>query len=254
MISLKHLFTSPKADGADVTRVKPSDWNAEHALLISSGTVLGRPAGATPDPGPAEEIPVSSLIPTGAIMAFGGTVAPTGWLLCQGQSISRTTYAALFAAISTNFGGSGTVFNVPDLRGYVPAGVGGNGAGGGLEGISFSKTTVGGFGGSGKFTQTTATLPSHQHAHTLSVSDPGHNHQFRIDDSGDYTTGTIVHPMTVWTSGSAQYSGTGSWLRTAAMNNAKAGVSMTGSISSYGGGTAHSITQPTMLVNYIIKT
>ena len=56
--------------------------------------------------------------PIGAILAFGGSSAPAGWLLCQGQAISRTTYAALFAVIGTAFGaGDGsTTFNVPDLR------------------------------------------------------------------------------------------------------------------------------------------
>ena len=42
--------------------------------------------------------------PIGAILAFGGATAPAGWLLCQGQAVSRTTYAALFAAIGTAFG------------------------------------------------------------------------------------------------------------------------------------------------------
>lgn len=57
---------------------------------------------------------------------FTGT-APTGWLLCNGDAVSRTTYADLFALIGTTFGvGDGsTTFNVPDFRGRVPAGVDG---------------------------------------------------------------------------------------------------------------------------------
>lgn len=64
--------------------------------------------------------------PIGAIQAFGGTSAPAGWLLCQGQAISRTTYAALFAVIGTAFGaGDGsTTFNVPDLREATTKGAG----------------------------------------------------------------------------------------------------------------------------------
>lgn len=56
--------------------------------------------------------------PLGTINAFGGTTAPEGWLLCQGQAISRTDYADLFAVIGTNFGsGDGsTTFNLPDMR------------------------------------------------------------------------------------------------------------------------------------------
>ena len=57
--------------------------------------------------------------PTGSVSAFAGSVAPAGWLFCRGQAISRTTYAALFAAIGTDYGvGDGsTTFNIPDLRG-----------------------------------------------------------------------------------------------------------------------------------------
>jgi microcystin-dependent protein len=60
---------------------------------------------------------------------FTGT-APTGWLLCNGDAVSRTTYADLFAVIGTTFGtGDGsTTFNVPDFRGRVPAGDGGTGS------------------------------------------------------------------------------------------------------------------------------
>ncbi len=54
--------------------------------------------------------------PIGAISAYGGDVAPAGWLLCNGAAISRTTYAELYAVIGTKFGaGDGsTTFNLPD--------------------------------------------------------------------------------------------------------------------------------------------
>lgn len=66
--------------------------------------------------------------PPGIISAYGGTSAPTGWLACDGAAVSRTTYAALFAAISTTWGigdGSST-FNLPDLRGIGLRGSGTN--------------------------------------------------------------------------------------------------------------------------------
>lgn len=64
--------------------------------------------------------------PAGALMMYGGASAPSGWLLCNGQAVSRTTYADLFAAIGTTYGvGNGsTTFNLPDLRGRTPIGVG----------------------------------------------------------------------------------------------------------------------------------
>lgn len=64
--------------------------------------------------------------PLGTINAFGGTTAPDGWLLCQGQAISRTDYADLFDVIGTNFGsGDGsTTFNLPDMREATTKGAG----------------------------------------------------------------------------------------------------------------------------------
>jgi microcystin-dependent protein len=63
-------------------------------------------------------------LPAGAIVAFGMVAVPAGWLYCNGQTVSRTTYARLFTAIGTTFGaGDGTTtFVLPDLRGYFPRG------------------------------------------------------------------------------------------------------------------------------------
>ena len=66
------------------------------------------------------------IVPIGVIFDYGGTSAPTGFLLCDGSAVSRTTYADLFAIIGTSFGaGDGsTTFNLPDARGRVMIGVG----------------------------------------------------------------------------------------------------------------------------------
>lgn len=74
---------------------------------------------------------VDAAGPSGAIMAFAGSTAPSGWLKCEGQAISRTTYATLYAAIGTTWGtGDGsTTFNVPDLRGMFLRGTGTNATG-----------------------------------------------------------------------------------------------------------------------------
>jgi len=60
----------------------------------------------------------SSFIPIGGILIYGGAGAPTGFVLCDGAAISRTTFSALFAVIGTQYGvGDGsTTFNVPDFR------------------------------------------------------------------------------------------------------------------------------------------
>jgi hypothetical protein len=66
--------------------------------------------------------------PSGTLLTFAGSTAPDGWLLCDGSAVSRTTYARLFAAISTTYGnGDGALtFNIPDLRGVYPRGAGTN--------------------------------------------------------------------------------------------------------------------------------
>jgi len=56
--------------------------------------------------------------PTGTVQAYAGSASPSGWLLCDGSAVSRSTYAKLFALIGTTYGvGNGsTTFNIPDLR------------------------------------------------------------------------------------------------------------------------------------------
>jgi len=75
----------------------------------------------------------------GSILMFGGTAAPTGFLLCNGSAVSRTTYAILFAVVSTAFGvGDGlTTFNLPDMQQRFPLGKAAAGTG----------STLGGTGG-----------------------------------------------------------------------------------------------------------
>lgn len=122
-LSVKHKFISAKGDGPDTTRVKPTNWNAEHDLVVDGdGVVLGRPAGA--GPGPIVPVDASSLLPAGVILDFAGSVAPPGFLMCYGQLVSRTVEANLYAAIGTQYGvGDGsTTFRLPDPRGLVSAG------------------------------------------------------------------------------------------------------------------------------------
>jgi microcystin-dependent protein len=66
----------------------------------------------------------TSEMPTGTVQPWLGASAPSGWLICNGQAVSRSTYSGLYAIISTRFGtGDGsTTFNVPDLQGYQVVG------------------------------------------------------------------------------------------------------------------------------------
>lgn len=69
---------------------------------------------------------VGQNTPPGALIMYGAAAAPTGWLLCNGAAVSRSTYSALFAIIDTTYGvGDGsTTFNLPDFRGIFPKGAG----------------------------------------------------------------------------------------------------------------------------------
>jgi microcystin-dependent protein len=93
-------------------------------------------------------------VPVGSITAFAGSAAPANWLLCYGQAVSRIQYAGLFLTLGTTYGsGDGsTTFNLPDLRGRVPAGkddMGGTAAGLlTVAGSGTPGTTLGGTNGS----------------------------------------------------------------------------------------------------------
>lgn len=98
----------------------------------------------------------------GVIMAFGGSSAPSKWALCDGSAISRTTYSELFGVVGTSYGsGNGTTtFNLPDLRGKVPAG---------LNGATFS--SLGTSVGAEQHTLSESEIPSHTHGINLSSPD-----------------------------------------------------------------------------------
>lgn len=163
---------------------------------------------------------VNDFMPAGSVLAYAGSAAPNGWLLAYGQAVSRTTYAALFAAISTTYGvGDGsTTFNLPDLRGRAVAGkdnMGGTsanrltGLSGGVDG-----DVLGGTGGLETHTLTIAQMPAHTH-----------------------TTANILT-----TAGSGRLQTGSSWSAQTLTSN------------STGGDGAHNNVQPTIILNYIIKT
>ena len=69
---------------------------------------------------------IGAFEPVGSVKMYAGSTAPSKWLFCRGQAISRSTYAKLFDVIGTTYGaGDGsTTFNLPDLRDRMPIGVG----------------------------------------------------------------------------------------------------------------------------------
>lgn len=97
--------------------------------------------------------------PIGCMLMHGSNTIPTNYLLCNGQSLSTTTYADLFAVIGYSFGGAGASFNVPDLRDRFPVG---------KSGTKAMNST-----GGGTVTLAAANIPSH--AHNYPTHDP-HSH------------------------------------------------------------------------------
>ncbi len=95
--------------------------------LTNGGVLYLKTTGVTLNTGWID-IPTASgataALPTGTVAAYAGSSPPTGWLLCDGSAVSRSVYSTLFSVISTTYGagdGSST-FNLPDLRGRMPAG------------------------------------------------------------------------------------------------------------------------------------
>jgi len=95
------------------------------STLNSTLTVAG---ASTFNGGVTLNPPTLNILPAGMIMAWVSATAPTGWLICNGDPISRTTYSDLYTVIGTTFGpGNGsTTFNLPDYRGAFLRGAGTN--------------------------------------------------------------------------------------------------------------------------------
>ena len=238
---------------------------------IDNPLTISRATGVT-DFTSSPTIAGSPMCPPGVMMPYAGSSAPSGWLMAAGQAISRTTYAALFAAIGTVYGaGDGsTTFNVPDLRGRSIFGrddMGGSAANRITNAVSgINGTTLGAAGGDQNLAAHTHTVTDPGHTHT--VSDPGHTHTGTTNSAGDHTH-TFTRPAGVGvTAGSyASWSGSGTNTETTASagvhthtfttNNGTTGITnatnTTGiSVASAGTGTAANV-PPAIIMNYIIK-
>lgn len=88
---------------------------------------------------------LDNLLPAGIFLPYAGAIStiPSGWLLCNGQAVSRQSYSRLFTAIGTAYGSAdASLFNVPDLRERVPVGVSaGSAEFGTLGAVAGSKST-----------------------------------------------------------------------------------------------------------------
>jgi microcystin-dependent protein len=212
--------------------ITPADGTVTTAKIVDANVTLAKLAAAVQ----------ALLVPTGTVAPYAGTAEPTGWLFCYGQEVLRSTYTVLDGLITTTYGaytnGSGGVgtthFRVPDLRGRVIAGqddMGGTsanrltGLSGGVDG-----DVLGGTGGTETHTLTIAQMPLHGHPYRSGVASPS-----SVSGSGGFQRdgGNATNY--------ASYTGTPS-----ATNGQQ--------IGGEGGGGAHNNVQPTIILNYIIKT
>ena len=155
--------------------------------------------------------------PTGALLLWATTTAPTGYLLCYGQLVSTTIYSALYAVIGTTYGSGSGTFGIPDLRGRFPLGL----------------DLMGGGSATGRVTSPTGASLNESAAgeekHAIVTAEmAAHSHQY------DKVTGK--------TGGALFGSGT-------------ATVTFTGTATdTVGSGTAHNNMPPYLTICYIIKT
>jgi microcystin-dependent protein len=156
-------------------------WISLYSCNITTGAVV-----------PYKDGSPMTVTPAGCMSPFAGSTAPTGWLLCYGQAVSRTTYATLFGVISTTYGvGDGsTTFNLPDMRGRGFIGL--DNLGGSAASRVAAATSLGDTGGSETHTHTG---PSHTHTTgdvTLTAAQsgcPAHNHPGNVSNTAGSLNG-----------------------------------------------------------------
>lgn len=162
-------------------------------------------------------------VPSGSMFMWPTVTSPTGWLICNGSAISRSTYAVLYAVIGTTYGvGDGsTTFNLPDLRGRSPFGVS----------TSYALATTGG--------SADAVVVTHTHTATSTVTDPKHTHTNNAIYYGSGGPASSQGGNNLVPSATIDLASTGI---TVATSNANAGVSGTGANL-----------PPYLAINFIIK-
>lgn len=212
----------------------------------------------------------NSVSPVGGVQLWTTNTAPTGWLLCDGTAVNRTTYAALFAVIGTTYGtGDGsTTFNLPNFKGRIPVG---------RDAAQTEFDTLNETGGSKTHTLSASEMPSHthdithghsassgtesaDHAHSGTTGGGGtHNHGVQLRDKGvsggglssyEYGFGTYATDTSANGDHGHAFSTGG---RSAAHTHAITVNNHSGSSGSAGSGAAHNNLQPYIVVNYIIK-
>lgn len=225
--------------------IKGSEVDAEFdALETSSATKLDKPSSPTAGDVLRYSIlgvwEASSdvLTPVGAIMPYAGAAAPTGWILCDGASLSTSTYADLFAVTGYAFGGAGASFNAPDLRGAFPLGVSG----------TYARAAT---GGAATHTLALSETPAHTHTYSAALS---------INAGGTHTHTSLSKQISrgSTTNSTSYMMGTGTADTNEDVSTASAGShnhtgSVSGTTSAVGSSGSHNNMPPYLALNFIIK-
>lgn len=185
-----------------------------------------------------ENFILSLGVPTGTVVPFSSSTVPDGWLLCDGSAVSRTTYAALHLLYANDSypygdGDESTTFNLPDLRGRVVAGVDNMNNSAGTGGGDAARLTSGSKAGvDGDTLGDTGGVEEHTLTH-LESGLPSHTHTY-LQHNED--TSTLL--------------GSGSRLQLRYTRTTE----NTGSAGGTNASQAHTNVQPTIVLNYIVKT
>jgi microcystin-dependent protein len=259
--SPKHYTVHNQTSGAFTLTIRQSAGSGlvvppGTSQIVCTSTTCVDAIGATPfiktllddaDAAAAQTTLGIASIPTGSLMPYAGAAAPSGWLLCAGQEVSRTTYVDLFTVVSATYGsGDGsTTFNLPDLRGRSVFGkddMGGTAANRITNAVSgITATTLGAAGGDQRLA--THTHTASQAAHTHTVTDPGHTHTL---------------PGNTVTSGPGFAGGGAYGYAGATTNSSTTGITLVSAtpaitVDDFSGGSSANI-PPAIILNYIIKT
>lgn len=190
----------------------------------------------------------------GTIVLHAGTFCPSGWAICDGSSININQHQALFSLIGFTYGGSGSSFRLPDLRGRVPVGTG--------TSVTGTPYSLGTSSGTENNTLQSAQLPPHNHpvvgttvpvSGTLSAT-------MKVNNTSGTETNPLGNYLGVDTSSGAGvtlYSKTadGNTLAPDAiqLNGSGLSINLNGtSTGNTGAGTPINNMQPFQVINYII--
>jgi len=194
------------------------------------------------------EIDGLRFMPVGSITCYAGDIAPTGWLLCDGAEKSQTTYSRLYSVLGSKYGAATSGhFKIPDLRSRFPLG-------------KSSSNTLGHTGGNNTVTLLEANMPAHTHtvtvdsagSHSHNINDPGHAHtQWTVNDDFNNSGGSAP-------SFSADSAGYRTWSN---INSNTTGITIhpsgshshSATIGSNGSGSSFDVTNPYIVLNYIIR-